>query len=126
MLKFLVHALLWSAVVAFPIVLMARNAYQPDAGWYQAQKMNPRAQARLGVFHSFCRDAGDLVRTRFRLAEDGSKDPAKTYEYWKNGEWRVIPADVIQHKPTPDGQPVLFISRHDGRELCFIIDRKGT
>jgi hypothetical protein len=121
-LKFFVHALLWSAVLASPLVLMARNIYQPDAAWYQEQKMNPQAQARLGVFHSFCRDAGDPVRTRFRIAAGGAKAGAEAYQYWKDGEWKAIPADIVERKPTPDG-PVLFVSRHDGRELCFIVDK---
>ena len=123
MLKFLVHALLWSAVLASPLVLMARNIYQPDAAWYQEQKMNPQAQARLGVFHSFCRDAGDHVRTRFRVAAGGAKPGAETYAYWKDGQWKAIPADIVERKPTPDGKPVLFVSRRDGRALCFIVDK---
>jgi hypothetical protein len=118
-LKFFVHALLWSAVLASPLVLMARNIYQPDALWYQEQKMSPQAQARLGVFHSFCRDAGDPVRTRFRVAQGGGE----TYQYWKDGQWKAVPADIVERKPTPDGKPVLFVSRRDGRELCFIVDK---
>jgi hypothetical protein len=125
-LKFVVHTLLWCAVLVFPIVLVARAVYQPDAGWYKAQKMNPQAQARLGVFYDFCRDAGDPVRTRFRIAEGGAKQGAETHQYWKNGQWKAIPTDIIQRKPTPDGQPVLFVSRHDGRELCYIFDPKGA
>jgi hypothetical protein len=124
-LKFLVHTLLLCAVLIFPIVLVARGVYQPDAAWYQAQKMNPQAQARLGIFHSFCRDAGDPVRTRFRMAADRAKSGTETYQYWKNGQWKPIPADIVQRKPTPDGQPVLFVSRNDGRELCFIFGREG-
>ena len=95
MLKFFVHALLWSAILASPLVLMARNMYQPDAVWYQEQKMSPQAQARLGVFHSFCRDAGDPVRTRFRIAKGGEAG-AESYQYWKDGEWKPVPADIVE------------------------------
>jgi hypothetical protein len=122
-LKFLVHALLWSAILVSPLVLMARNMYQPDAVWYQEQKMSPQAQARLGVFHSFCRDAGDPVRTRFRIAKGGAEAGAESYQHWKDGEWKPIPADIVERKPTPDGKPVLFVSRRDGRALCFIVDK---
>jgi hypothetical protein len=125
MLGFLARTLLLCAVIAFPLALVAHDAYQPNAAWYKAQKMNPKAQVRLGVFYDSCCDAGDHYQTRFRVVEDGSKYGAETYEYWKNDQWRVVPADIIQRKPTPDGKPVLFISKHDGRELCFIIDRPG-
>jgi len=35
------------------------------------------------------------------------------------------PARYHPHKPTPDGQPVLFISTYSGKELCFILDKEG-
>lgn len=93
--------------------------------WYSEQKINEYALPRLLVPFKSCCDNGDRFVTRFRILNDGSKYGADTYEYWKDGEWRVVPPDVIQHKPTPDGQPVLFIHKSSGKELCFIIDKEG-
>ena len=93
--------------------------------WFKSQTINPVAKDRLKIGYESCCDYGDVFRTRFRLVDDGSKYGAETYEYEKDGKWKVIPADIIQRKPTPDGQPVLFIQKSSGREVCFIIDREG-
>lgn len=103
----------------------AHDGHEPHAAWFRSQTMNPATTERLGVHYKSCCDGGDHFKTRFRLVEDGSKYGTETYEYWKDGQWRPIPVDIVQHKPTPDGQPVLFIERHSGQELCFIIDREG-
>jgi hypothetical protein len=61
------------------------------------------------------------VQHRFRLVEDGSKYGTETHEYLKDGRWRIVPPDIVQRKKTPDGRPVLFISRHTSQELCLIV-----
>lgn len=93
--------------------------------WYKDQQINTHALPRLLVPFKSCCDNGDRFVTRFRILNEGSKYGADTYEYWKDGEWKVISPDIIQHKPTPDGQPVLFIHKDSGKELCFIIDKEG-
>lgn len=107
------------------LVLGAIPAAAHEEEWYKQQELTPQTQRRLGVGYKSCCDAGDHFRTRFRFVEDGSRYGTETYEYLKDGAWKLIPADIVQHKPTPDGRPVLFINKNDGRELCFIIDKEG-
>ena len=57
--------------------------------------------------------------------DDGSRYGAETYEYWRNGKWMLVPPDIIQRKPTPDGRPVLFINKITGEEYCLILDSEG-
>lgn len=104
---------------------LAHDAGDPDAAWYKSQTINPEAWQRLKVPFRSCCDSGDHFRTRFRLMRDGTRYGAETYEYWKDGAWRVIPPDVVKRARTPDGRPVLFIERASGKELCFIIDEEG-
>lgn len=105
----------------------AHDPWHVDADWYSSQTINEAARKRLGVSFKSCCDAGDHYQTRFKLVEDGSKFGAETYEYWHRGEgrWRLIPPDIVQRKKTPDGQPVLFVRKATGEELCFIIDDEG-
>lgn len=114
-------------VVAF-IGALSAKAHDPshaNAEWYSSQSINEPARKRMGVGYRSCCDAGDHFPTKFRIVDDGSKYGTETYEYFKDGAWRLIPPDIIQHKKTPDGQPVLFISKFTGAELCFIIDETG-
>jgi hypothetical protein len=115
----------YALALAVIAIAWASGAYAHDDPWYKQQMMNPETASRLGVQYKSCCDAGDHYRTRFRLVNDGSKYGTETYEYMKDGKWKLVPPDIIQRKPTPDGQPVLFINKHDGRELCFIIDKEG-
>src|SRR5262245_50467898 len=104
----------------------AHEEHDPSAAWYKSQTINDAARQKMGIYsYASCCDAGDHFHSRFRLVDDGSKYGDETYEYWKDGRWFVIPPDIVQHKPTPDGRPVLFVNKNDGRELCFIIDREG-
>lgn len=94
--------------------------------WYKNQKINPEARARLNVGWTSCCDESDHFKTRFRMLSDGSKYGVETYEYLAGDTWKVISPDIIKRAPTPDGQPVLFIHKTTGKELCFIIDEGGT
>lgn len=119
-------ALSFALTIAFGYLGLA-HAYDessPRGQWFKAQEMTPAARERLSTPWKSCCDQGDVYHTRFRLMEDGSKYGAETYEYMKDGRWHLIPADIIQVKPTPDGRPVLFVDS-SGREVCFIIDREG-
>jgi hypothetical protein len=103
----------------------AHDDNHPHVHWYRSQTINPAARVRLNVGYTSCCDEADHYETRFRMVEDGSRYGEESYEYLKDDAWKLVPPDIIQRKPTPDGRPVLFINRRDGRELCFIIDREG-
>jgi hypothetical protein len=44
----------------------------------------------MGVPYKSCCDAGDVYKTRFRIAADNSDQ----WQYFKDGKWKVIPPDV--------------------------------
>ena len=93
--------------------------------WFRDQKLTPETMRRLHTSVASCCDAGDVFPTRFRVVEDGSKYGTETYEYLTaEGKWKAVHPDIVQRKPTPDGQPVLFI--YAGREVCLIVDAGGT
>lgn len=109
-------------VVAFPMGAMAHDPSHPHSSWYNNQTMNEAARKRLGVEYKSCCDAGDHFRTRFRVAADNSDQ----WQYFaKDGTWKIVPPDIIQEGPTPEDQPVLFINKYDGRELCFFVPKGG-
>lgn len=114
----------WS--VAFTTLANAHDPSQPHSEWYKNQKINPEARPRLNVPFTSCCDESDHFKTRFRVLNDGSKYGTETYEYLAGEKWKVISPDIIKRAPTPDGQPVLFIHKTTGKELCFIIDEGGT
>lgn len=97
----------------------------PHADWYKQQQINPEAQQRMQLGYKSCCDEADHFQTRFRLINDGTKYGAETYEYWTGNSWKVISPDIVQHKKTPDGRPVLFIIKSSGKEVCLIVDEGG-
>lgn len=106
-------------------------ADEPDpqtnrAEWYKKQKLNEETRKRLGISWTSCCDAGDRYRTRFRIVDDGSKHGADAYEYEKDGVWKPIHPDIIRRKPTPDDEPILFIDKQTGNEVCFVIGKGGV
>lgn len=122
----LVYALNWPAwAQENPHKDRSQWANSPHKKWYDSQEMNPAARERLSVPFKSCCDNGDVFHTRFRVVEDGSRYGTETYEYEREGRWKLVPADIIQRKKTPNGQPVLFIHKATGNELCFIIDEPG-
>lgn len=116
---FLTGAGLTSIIVASRV--HGHDASMPNHEWYNRQEMNPAARQRLGVPYKSCCDNGDVFKTRFRVADDKSDQ----WQYLKDGQWKVIPPDIIKEEDTPDRQPVLFINRHTGQELCFFTPRGG-
>jgi hypothetical protein len=85
--------------------------------WFNAQKRNPAAQERVGVPWNACCDNGDVFKARFRVNDDRSDQ----WQYLlKDGQRKQVPPDVVKEEDTPDHQPVLFVTRHTGEELCFL------
>ena len=112
----------WLCVYPFPVVVVAHDASMPHHEWYNQQEINPAARQRLDIAYKSCCDSGDVYKTRFRVGADNSDQ----WQYLKEGQWKVIPPDIIKEEDTPDREPVLFINKYDGRELCFFVPKGGT
>jgi hypothetical protein len=118
-----VDTLAWIGV-ALLVTSFSASAHDPShahASWFNNQTINEAARQRLNVPYKSCCDAGDHFKTRFRVAADNSDQ----WEYFKDGEWKVVPADIVKDEETPENQPVLFINKHTGVELCFFVPRGG-
>lgn len=118
------------AVSIFLLSLFAAAAV-PGPNWYERQTLTPQTQKRLHVQWKSCCEHGDVFRTRFRIKEDGSKYGVEAYQYWKDGRWNDIPPDIVQHEPTPNHEPILFLYPYHndvmpfGTPVCFKIDEPG-
>jgi hypothetical protein len=88
--------------------------------WYKSQELNPAARQRLGVAWKSCCEHGDVVRTQFRVEQNGSAYGHDTWFYLKDGKWKRVPDDIIHWgEHAPDKQATLFIYQSTGQELCF-------
>jgi hypothetical protein len=78
-------------VVAFPVGarVHGRTTRAPACRVAQ-QARSQAARERMGVPYKSCCDAGDVYKTRFRIAADNSDQ----WQYFKDGKWKVIPPDV--------------------------------
>src|ERR1041384_7995121 len=99
----------------------AHDPSMPHHEWFNKQEMNPAAQRRLGLSYKSCCNNGDVFKTRFRVGEDRSDQ----WQYLKDGEWKVIPPDIIKEEDTPDRTPVLFITGPRGFNCVFAAPRGG-
>jgi hypothetical protein len=117
----LVRFALLLAFLCVPLAAQAHDSTMQHADWFNNQEMNPAARDRLGVPWKSCCDNGDVFKTRFRVADDNSDQ----WQYLKDGQWKVIPPDIIKEGDTPDHVPVLFINRSNGMELCFFVPKGG-
>ena len=113
-------SMLWIFLCS-PSLALSHDASMPHHDWFKRQEMNPAARERIGVPWKSCCDNGDVFKTRFRVAADRSDQ----WEYFKNGEWKVIPPDIIKNEDTPDREAILFINKNNGMELCFFLPHGG-
>jgi hypothetical protein len=111
----------WGIFLCSPGLVVAHDASMPHHEWFNKQEMNPAARERIGVPWKTCCDNGDVFKTRFRVAADRSDQ----WEYLKDGEWKIIPPDIVKNEDTPDREPVLFINKNNGMELCFFVPHGG-
>jgi hypothetical protein len=119
-------ALLLGVVLAVGI---AQRVEAQDARkqWFESQTLNEATRQRLGVQYKSCCDGGDVYRTQFRVVDDGTKHGAETwfYQHKQTGEWRPIHPDIIKDEASIDEEPILFINKYDGKELCFFPPKGG-
>lgn len=121
MINSVVRSVLLLSFVSASFSVLADDPSWSYREWYSRQMMNDGARQRLGVPFKSCCDAGDAYKTRFRVAADNSDQ----WQYWKDGEWKIVPSDIVKEDDTPENKPVLFINRHTGQELCFIVPKGG-
>jgi hypothetical protein len=69
-----------------------------------------------------CCDAGDTVKTKFKVEGDG-KHPEDRWYAWLNDDWVIVPPDKIVQDYAPDGQPYLFMLAETIQ--CFVRPKGG-
>jgi hypothetical protein len=69
-----------------------------------------------------CCDAGDTVKTKFKVEGDG-KHPEDRWYAWLDDNWVMVPPDKIVPDYAPDGQPYLFMLA--GTIQCFVRPKGG-
>src|SRR5439155_24877339 len=89
----------------------AHDPSMPHHQWFNAQEMNPAARERLGVPWKSCCDNGDVFKTRFRVGEDRSDQ----WQYLKDGQWKVIPPDIIKDGRNTRQRPGAFQQKYTGK-----------
>jgi hypothetical protein len=70
-----------------------------------------------------CCDAGDTVKTKFKVEAGDGSYPEDRWYAWINGEWVLVPPDKIVPDYAPDGTPYLFMLA--GTIQCFVRPRGG-
>jgi hypothetical protein len=70
-----------------------------------------------------CCDAGDTVKTKFKVEVRDGSYPEDRWYAWINGEWVLVPPDKIVPDYAPDGTPYLFMLA--GTIQCFVRPRGG-
>jgi hypothetical protein len=56
-----------------------------------------------------CCDAGDTVKTKFKVEPSDARHPEDLWYAWLNEKWVLIPHDKIVASYAPDGQAYLFM-----------------
>jgi len=74
-----------------------------------------------------CCDAGDVVKTTFKVESRGSLHPQDTWFAWLKGKWVRIPPEKIVPDYAPDGQAYLFmLTIANAYEIvCFVRPNGG-
>jgi hypothetical protein len=92
-----------------------KNLQRPDNWKSPSRWPNPDSLS--------CCDAGDTVKTKFKVEQDDGPHPEDRWYAWINGEWVVVPPDKIVPDYAPDGTPYLFMMA--GTIQCFVRPRGG-
>jgi hypothetical protein len=70
-----------------------------------------------------CCDAGDTVKTKFKVEEGNERYPEDRWYAWLKDEWVPIPPEKIVQDYAPDGQPYLFLLADTIQ--CFVRPKGG-
>ena len=106
-----------------PVKDFLRNLQRPDNDLHPEREHLARS----------CCDAGDTVKTKFKVEPgDDKQHPEDRWYAWLNERWVAIPPDKIVPGHAPDGQAYLFVtdfaSELEGypafkRIICFVRPR---
>ena len=92
-----------------------KNLQRPDNWKSPSRWPNPDSLS--------CCDAGDTVKTKFKVELGGGPHPEDRWYAWINGEWVLVPPEKIVPDYAPDGTPYLFMMA--GTIQCFVRPRGG-
>jgi hypothetical protein len=92
-----------------------RNLQRPDNSKHPYRYRDPKSLS--------CCDAGDTVKTKFKVETGDGPYPEDRWYAWLNGEWVLVPPDKIVPDHAPDGTPYLFMMA--GTIQCFVRPRGG-
>src|SRR5262245_366132 len=70
-----------------------------------------------------CCDAGDTVKTKFKVEPGGGTHPEDRWYAWIKDEWKPVPSDKIVADHAPDGQAYLFMIADV--IVCFVRPKGG-
>jgi hypothetical protein len=70
-----------------------------------------------------CCDAGDTVKTKFKVEPGEGLHPEDRWYALINGQWKPVPPDKIVPSYAPDGQAFLFMAADV--ILCFVRPKGG-
>jgi hypothetical protein len=93
-----------------------KHLQRPDNG------KNPSRALGDGKSLSCC-DAGDTVKTKFKVEPGDGPHPEDSWYAWINGEWVLVPAEKIVPDYAPEGTPYLFMMAETIQ--CFVRPRGG-
>jgi hypothetical protein len=92
-----------------------QNLQRPDNDRHPERKLDPRSLS--------CCGAADVVRTKFKVEDNGDQYPEDTWFAWLNESWIRIPNEKIVKDHAPNGQPYLFMLA--GTIQCFVRPKGG-
>jgi hypothetical protein len=82
-----------------PLQDYLHNLQRPDNGNYPERDKYSRT----------CCDAGDTVKTKFKVEPGDGRYPEDRWYAWLNEKWVPIPPDKIVQSYAPDGEAYLFM-----------------
>ena len=92
-----------------------QNLQRPDNDRHPERKLDPKSLS--------CCGAADVVKTKFKVENNGSQYPEDTWFAWLNESWTRIPNEKIVKDHAPNGQPYLFMLA--GTIQCFVRPKGG-
>jgi hypothetical protein len=92
-----------------------KNLQRPDNWKSPSRWRNPNSL--------LCCDAGDTVKTKFKVEQGDGPHPEDHWYAWINDEWVLVPPDKIVPNYAPDGSAYLFMM--SGLIQCFERPRGG-
>jgi len=71
----------------------------------------------------FCCGEADIVKTKFKVENNGGRYPEDRWYAWLNGSWTPIPPEKVLQEYAPNGEAFLFVLA--GTIQCFVRPKGG-